>query len=67
MKILVTRDGEWYLASVEWIDNLYAYGDTPELAKKELLGVVEMMMDYHLEMVEKERRVKNEILNSYAL
>jgi len=70
-EIVVKKDWDWFLAEVVWYENLYAYWDTEFLAKKELLWVVEMMMDYHLEQVDKERRIKNNILKvnnrNYAL
>lgn len=46
--IVIEKDGNWFLAKVIWHDNLFAYWDTKELAKKELLWVVEMVMDFHL-------------------
>ncbi|MDQ7009972.1 MAG: hypothetical protein Q9M94_06805 [Candidatus Gracilibacteria bacterium] len=71
MKIIIKKDGEGFLAEVEKQENIFAYGNTKEEAKNELLGVVEMMMDYHLELIEKERQIKKSILNfnfsNYAL
>ena len=71
MRIVIKKDWHWYLAEVKWFENLYAYWNTKDLAKKELLWVVEMTMDYHLELVEKERKIKNSMLNNnnnnYAL
>ena len=64
VKIRISKDEKWYLAEVDGNDNLYAYWNTENEAKKELLWVVEMTMDYHLEMVENERKIKNQILNS---
>jgi len=71
-EIKITKDWEWFLAEVIWYDNIFAYWDTEEQAKKELLWVIEMMMDYHLEQVENERKIRNKILNfnntnNYAL
>ncbi len=63
-KVIVKKDWEWYLALVEGHDNLYAYGETKLGAQKELLGVVEMMMDFHLEQVESERMIRNSILQN---
>lgn len=54
----IDKDGEGYLAKVIGRDDVYAYGLTEEEAKKELLSVVEMLMDIHLERVEKERSLK---------
>jgi predicted RNase H-like HicB family nuclease len=65
-KIEISKDGDWYLAEIKWIKNIYAYWNTKEEAMKELLWVLEMMMDYHLELVEKNRKLKNKVL-SYAI
>ena len=70
-KIIVEKDGEWYLARVKWRDDLYAFDYTPEKAKIELYYVIDMIMDIHLEELEKERKIKSEILSllpkNYAL
>jgi len=69
-KIKVEKDGDGFLAEVENIDGLYAFGKTEEEAKKELLNVIEMTMDYHLEQVEIERKLKNDLISqmpSYAV
>jgi hypothetical protein len=62
-KIIITQNWDWFLAEVEWMQNIFAYWETKEDAKKELLWVLEMMMDYHLELVEKSRKLKNKILS----
>ena len=62
MKILVTKDSHGFLARVEGQDNIFAHGETQSDAKKELLNVIEMMMDYHLEQIETERKIKNTLL-----
>ncbi len=62
MKIKIIRDWDWYLAKVEWVDNLYAFDYTEEKAKIWLLDVIEMNMDYHMEQLEMERKIKNELL-----
>lgn len=64
--IIINKDWEWYLAEIEWLENVYAYWNTKEEAKQELLGVLEMMLDYHLELVEKSRKLKNKVSN-YAV
>lgn len=51
MKITVKKDGEGYLAEVAGHENVYAHADTPTHAKHELVGVVEMLMDYHIEQL----------------
>ena len=70
-EIIIKKDWDWYLAEISWYDNIFAYWDTKEKAQEELLWVVEMMMDFHLEQIENERRIKNNILNiknnNYAL
>ena len=64
VKISIKKDGEWYLAEVDENDNLYAYWYTENDAKKKLLWVVEMTMDYHLELVENEI-IKNLNMKKY--
>ena len=51
MKIVIKKDGSGFLAEVEGMENIYAYGKTKEEAMDELYNVIEMMMDYHLEQV----------------
>ena len=63
MKVIIKKDWEGFLAEVEWHDNVYAYWETESDAKNELLKVIEMMMDFHLEQVENDRKIKNHLLN----
>ncbi len=63
MWITIKKDWDWFLAEVEGHDNIFAYWETEEKARIELLWVAEMMMDFHLEQVETERQIKNNILN----
>ena len=63
MKVIIKKDWEGFLAEVEWDDNVYAYWETESDAKSELLKVIEMMMDFHLEQVENDRKIKNHLLN----
>lgn len=62
MKIVYKKDGSGFLAEVEWVDYLFAYWNTKEEAKNELSNVIDMVMDYHLEQVEIERKAKNKLL-----
>lgn len=62
MKYIVKKDWNWFLAEVSWNDSLYAYWDTEKEAISELLNVIDMTMDYHLELVEQERSIKNLII-----
>lgn len=64
--IIISKDWDWYLAEIKWVDNIYAYWDTKEEAKKELLWVLEMIMDYHLEIIEKSRKLKHKV-SEYAI
>jgi hypothetical protein len=64
MGVIVQKDGEGYLAQVEWNENIFAYWVTEIEAKKELVWVLEMMIDYHSELVESEKVLKNTILAS---
>ena len=70
-EIKIKKDWEWFLAEVIWYKNLFAYWNNEAEAKSELLWVVEMMMDFHLEQVENERKIKSNILkinlDNYAL
>jgi len=61
--IIIKKDWEWFLAEVEWNDNIYAYWESEQDAKKELLWVVEMMTDYYLERVKSNNQIKNNILS----
>ncbi|MBI3580914.1 MAG: hypothetical protein HY098_02365 [Nitrospinae bacterium] len=61
MKIRVRRDGEGYLADVPGQPQLFAWAPTKARARMELLSVVEMMLDYHLEQVEMERKVRSKL------
>lgn len=62
MKITIKKDGEGYLAEIAGHDNVFAHADTPAHAKRELIGVVEMLMDYHIEQLEFQRKVRGELL-----
>lgn len=64
MKIRIQKDGNGFTASVEGFDNLFAHGATSEEARQELLYVIEMMMDIHIEELEKERKIKEKLLKN---
>lgn len=70
-KIIIEKDWDWFLARVDWRPDLYAFDYTSEKAKIELYYVIDMMMDIHLEELEKERKIKSEVLSllpkNYAL
>ena len=63
-KVTISKDWDWFLAKVEWTDNIFAFWYTEEEARLELINIVEMMMDYHLELVEKNRILKNQLLKN---
>lgn len=67
MKIEINKDGEGYLAKVQGHDNLFAFAYSEKDAIKELINVVDMMMDFHLEQINIERLVRNELTKKYAL
>lgn len=70
MKIVLEKDGDGYLAKVEGYQNLFAFAYSKKEAIIELKNVVEMIMDYHLEQVNEERIIKNELastLEKYAI
>jgi len=63
MWVVIKKDWSWYLAEIEWNESIYAYWDTEIIAKKELLWVLEMMIDYHSELIESEKALKATILS----
>jgi len=70
MKIIVKKDGEWYIAEVEWKDNVYAFWYTEEEAVKELNNVVDMMLDFYNNEITTQETIKNLLKNkkySYAV
>ncbi len=70
MKTIIEKDGDGYLAKVEGHQNLFAFAYSEKDAIMELKNVVEMMMDYHLEQINDERIIKNELtstVESYAV
>ncbi len=67
MKIKISKDSHGYLAEVEGHENIFAHGETQMEAKKELLQVMEMMFDVHLEQIEQDRKIRNVILESQEL
>jgi hypothetical protein len=71
MEFKIKKDWEWYLAEVEWNDSIFAYWKTEEEAKTEFVGVLDMMIDYHSELVTNEKALRNLVLNNkdfnYAL
>lgn len=64
MKIIIEKDGDGYLAKVEGHQNLFAFAYSEKEAIMELKNVVEMMMDYHLEQVNDERIIRNELASA---
>ncbi|WP_423907782.1 hypothetical protein [Candidatus Spongiihabitans sp.] len=64
MKTIVEKDGDGYLAKVEGHQNLFAFAYSEKEAIIELKNVVEMMMDYHLEQVNDERIIRNELTHT---
>ena len=61
MKIEVKPDGDGFLAKVRGRKNLFAFGYSEEETLKELGNVVDMVMDFHLEQVETERKVRSQL------
>ena len=62
MKILITKDDQGFLAEVEWHENIFAHGETEVQARKELLSVVEMMMDYHSSLLESQKKMRETLI-----
>ncbi|WP_089726613.1 hypothetical protein [Candidatus Thiosymbion oneisti] len=70
INVVIEKDGDGYLARVEGHQNLFAFAYTEKEAVIELKNVVEMVMDYHLEQVNDERIIRNELattVEKYAL
>jgi len=70
MKIIVRKDWEWYIAEVQWKENVYAFWYTEEEAVKELNNVVDMMLDYYNKEVTVQESIKILLENkqySYAV
>jgi len=61
MKTTIEKDGEGYLAKVAGHPNLFAFAYSEAEAIAELKNVVEMVMDFHLEQVNNERLIRNEL------
>ena len=61
MNIIIEKDGDGYLAKVEGHQNLFAFAYSEQEAVIELRNVVEMIMDYHLEQINNERIIRNEL------
>lgn len=64
MWFTIEKDWDGYLAKVIWRDDIYAFWYSQKEAKTELLNVIEMIMDLHLEQIENERKLKKQIFNS---
>jgi predicted RNase H-like HicB family nuclease len=62
MNIIVKPDEKGFLAEVEGVTNLFAYGRTKKKACQELLNVIDMMLDYHQEQVKLEKKIKSKLL-----
>ena len=61
--VVIEKDGEGYLARVEGHDNLFAFAYSEREAILELKNVVEMILDFHIEQVNDERLIRNEIVS----
>ena len=59
MKVIIKKDWEWFLAEVEWKQNIFAYWESKEEALKELNNVVDMLLDYYNEEVSTQKTIKN--------
>ena len=70
MKIIIKKDGEWYIAEVQWKPEVYAFWYTPQEAVKELGNVVDMMIDYYDKESSIQKNIKNVLIQkqySYAV
>ncbi len=64
VNIVVEKDGDGFLAKVKNRQNLFAFAYSEKEAIVELKNVVDMMMDYHLEQVNNERIIRNELVST---
>lgn len=64
MNFIVEKDWDWFLAKVIWRDDIYAFAYSEKEAKKELLNVIEMVLDIHLDQIEIERKLRKEIFSN---
>ena len=64
MKTIIEKDGDGYLAKIDSHPNLFAFAYSEKDAVVELKNVVEMVMDFHLEQVNTERIIKNELTST---
>nr|VFK26462.1 MAG: hypothetical protein BECKMB1821G_GA0114241_102125 [Candidatus Kentron sp. MB]VFK30374.1 MAG: hypothetical protein BECKMB1821I_GA0114274_101523 [Candidatus Kentron sp. MB]VFK75191.1 MAG: hypothetical protein BECKMB1821H_GA0114242_101723 [Candidatus Kentron sp. MB] len=64
MSMMIEKDGEGYLAKIEGHENLFAFAYSEKEAVLELKNVVEMIMDYHLEQVNEERIIRNQLTST---
>ncbi len=62
--ITVEKDGDGYLAKVEQQQHLFAFAYSEREAVLELKNVVEMLLDYHLEQINNERIIRNQLVSA---
>ena len=63
MDILITKDGEWYIAEIKWRKALYAFGYSKEEAVNELKNVVDMMVDYYSEEISLQKKIQKRLMS----
>ena len=61
MQTTIEKDGDGQLAKVKDQPNLFAFAYSEKEAVQELENVVEMIMDYHLEQINAERLIRNQL------
>lgn len=66
MKMTIEKDGDGYLAKVEGHQSFFAFAYSEKEAIIELKNVVEMIMDFHIEQINNERLIRNEISSTVA-
>jgi len=66
-QIIIKKDWDWFIAEIEGSDNLYAFWYSEDEAKKELVLVLEMMIDYNSELLENQKYIKKSILKQKEL
>ncbi len=61
MQTTIEKDGDGYLAKVKDQTYLFAFAYSEKETVQDLKNVLEMIMDYHLEQINAERLIRNEL------
>ena len=61
MQTTIEKDGDGYLAKVKDQPSLFTFAYSEKETVQDLKNVLEMIMDYHLEQINAERLIRNEL------